>query len=115
MSDERCGPLTERLLDLTVERRRGTPVVSAAGEIDLSTAPRLARVLGEQAGPVVLDLTGVEFLSAAGVQVLLDVRGRGRDLRVVLPRSCLAHRVLELTGVEEAVARYDTVADAVGS
>ncbi|MEU0513724.1 STAS domain-containing protein [Amycolatopsis sp. NPDC006125] len=113
MSDEPRTPLTERLLDLAVEYRSGAAVVRATGEIDLSTAPRLAETLAEQPGTVVLDLTGVAFLSAAGVQAMLDVRARGRELRLVAPPSCRANRVLDLSGLTSILPRYESVCDAV--
>ncbi|WP_435582041.1 STAS domain-containing protein [Amycolatopsis thermoflava] len=113
VSDEPRTPLTERLLDLAVEYRSGMSVVHATGEIDLSTAPRLAEALAEQPGTVVLDLTRVAFLSAAGVQAMLEVRGRGRELRLVAPRSCRADRVLDLTGLTSILPRYESVCEAV--
>ncbi|WP_431921301.1 STAS domain-containing protein [Amycolatopsis tucumanensis] len=113
MSDEPRTPLTERLLDLAVEYRSGAAVVRATGEIDLSTAPRLAETLAEQPGTVVLDLTRVAFLSAAGVQAMLDVRARGRELRLVAPPGCRANRVLDLAGVTSVLTRYESVCDAV--
>ncbi|OXM66676.1 MULTISPECIES: STAS domain-containing protein [Amycolatopsis] len=113
MSDVPRTPLTERLLDLAVEYRSGACVVRASGEIDLCTAPRLAEALAGRPGPVVLDLTRVAFLSAAGVQAMLDVRDR--ELRVVAPRSSQPARVLGLTGVTAVLPRYETVCEALGS
>ncbi|GAB3564385.1 hypothetical protein GCM10027445_08110 [Amycolatopsis endophytica] len=115
MSDEPCTPLTERVLDLAVERRRGVAVVSAAGEIDLCSAPGLADALAERSGPVVLDLTRVAFLSAAGVQVMLEAQARGCDLRLVVPRSGRLLRIFDVTGLTAQVPRFDSVVDAVGS
>ncbi|WP_191247607.1 STAS domain-containing protein [Amycolatopsis deserti] len=111
MSDVPRTPLTERLLDLAVEYRSGASVVRATGEIDLCTAPRLAETLAGQLGPVVLDLTRVAFLSAAGVQAMLDVR----ELRVVAPRCSQVARVLDLTGLTAILPRYETVPEALSS
>lgn len=112
MSDEPCTPLTERALDIAVERRAELALVRAAGEIDLCTAPMLAEALGRQRGPVVLDLTRVVFLSAAGVQAILDARLP--SLRLVTPRSGRINRVLDLTGLTTCVPRFDTVGEATG-
>ncbi|NIH81995.1 STAS domain-containing protein [Amycolatopsis viridis] len=115
VSDEPCTPITERLLELAVEHRPEVSVVHAAGEIDLCTAPRLAETLAGQPGPVVLDLSRVGFLSAAGVQVVLDVCARGCQLCLVAPRGTQVCRVLDLTGVTAVVSRFEELADALGA
>ena len=51
----------------------GTPVVTAVGEIDMSNADKFQEALGQaaaQGGPVVVDLTRVEYLDSAGVHAL---------------------------------------------
>jgi anti-sigma B factor antagonist len=61
---------------LEVSTRReadGTSVVTAVGEIDMSNADRFRDALGQAAadgGPLVVDLTGVEYLDSAGVHAL---------------------------------------------
>ncbi|MEU0333889.1 STAS domain-containing protein [Streptomyces sp. NPDC006193] len=58
-------------LTLTPGRRPdGTRQLTAAGEIDMSNAGSLAKALEAAEGPVVLDLTGVEYLDSAGLSVL---------------------------------------------
>jgi len=63
------------------EEKNGTQIVSVTGEVDLSSAPRLAEVIGrakEQAGGdpshVVVDLSEVEFMDTAGLEVLSAAR-----------------------------------------
>ena len=53
----------------------GIPVVTVAGEIDMSNADRFRDALGLAAaaadgGSFVVDLTGVEYLDSAGVHAL---------------------------------------------
>ena len=51
----------------------GIPVVTAVGEIDMSNADRFRDALGQAAadgGPLVVDLTGVEYLDSAGLRAL---------------------------------------------
>ena len=61
-------------LELSTRRDAdGTPVVAAVGEIDMSNAGRFRDALGQAAadgGPLVVDLTGVEYLDSAGVHAL---------------------------------------------
>jgi anti-sigma B factor antagonist len=53
----------------------GIPVVTAAGEIDMSNAGRFREALGlaaPEGGRFVVDLTGVEYLDSAGVNALFE-------------------------------------------
>lgn len=48
----------------------GTPRLTVDGEIDMSNAGSLADALAASSGPLVLDLTAVEYLDSAGLSVL---------------------------------------------
>jgi anti-anti-sigma factor len=59
----------------TGRRADGAVVLAAAGEIDMSNAGAFAEALagtrpGEPQGPVVVDLTRVEYLDSAGLAAL---------------------------------------------
>ena len=59
----------------------GIPVVTAAGEIDMSNAARFADALGAAApngGQFAVDLTEVEYLDSAGINVLFTYAPRIR-------------------------------------
>jgi anti-sigma B factor antagonist len=107
------------------EEKDGTQIVSVAGEVDLSSAPRLADLLGKarrQAGgyspPVVVDLSEVEFMDTAGLEVLLEEWNSSRQLD---RRMCLVAlegattRLLEVTGLSELFDLYAELDAAVGS
>ncbi|MEU3510993.1 STAS domain-containing protein [Streptomyces longwoodensis] len=51
-------------------RPDGTHHLAVAGEIDMSNIDALADALSTTAGPLVLDLTDVEYLDSAGLSVL---------------------------------------------
>ncbi|UCM91625.1 STAS domain-containing protein [Streptomyces marincola] len=58
-------------LTLTPGRRPdGTHHLAVTGEIDMSNAGLLTAALEETTGPLVLDLTAVEYLDSAGLSVL---------------------------------------------
>lgn len=58
-------------LTLTHGRRPdGTALLTAAGEIDMSNTAALAAALDGTEGPLVLDLTAVDYLDSAGLTVL---------------------------------------------
>lgn len=111
------------ILRLDVQRLpAGGVVVSAAGEIDISTAPQLRATLLQVAdapaadGPAVLDLTEVSFLDSTGLGALNVARQYSRD-RGLAWRLCglqpMVRRVFELTGVVQIFAVYSDVAAAV--
>jgi anti-anti-sigma factor len=81
--------------------------VQLRGELDLATAPDLDRLLDQLRRDghrqVTLDLSGLEFLSAAGLSVLLRadhaLRAAGGQLVLTRPTR-LARRVLAITGLD---------------
>ena len=76
--------------------------IHVAGEIDMSTAPALGTLLNAVDGPVLLDMTGVAFMDASGITVLLRHRHRqigcGSNLRIVAMSSAVRF-VLEVTSL----------------
>lgn len=100
--------------------------MTLAGELDLETAPRLRTVLlsildsqSESASrwfseALVVDLSGLELLSAAGLSVLFETHQRagqaGLRLRIVAG-SCtsMSGRVLRLTGLESVLDVYPSL------
>lgn len=81
--------------------------VALSGELDLASAPHLQQVLDQLCRDgypeIVLDLSGLEFLSAAGVTVFhrVDDHLRAANGRLVLHRpGHRARRVLAITGLD---------------
>jgi anti-anti-sigma factor len=84
-------------LTITSGRRAdGTPLLTVVGEIDMSNTGTLAAALDASTGPVVLDLTAVEYLDSAGLTVLFD-----RADRVELLASPVLLPVLTVSGLTE--------------
>lgn len=91
--------------------------VSVRGELDVATAPHLQQVLDRlcrDGGPdIVLDLSGLTFLSAAGLTVLHHVDGhlRATGGRLILHRpGWLTRRVLAITNLETVLTIRPTTA-----
>ncbi|WP_371621586.1 STAS domain-containing protein [Streptomyces sp. NBC_01116] len=58
-------------LTLTARNRSdGTPLLKAVGEIDMSNTDALTAALDATTGPLIIDLTEVEYLDSAGLSVL---------------------------------------------
>ena len=76
----------------------------------------LASVLAHGVPRIVVDLSGVAFMSSAGVGVLMGVRrvlaDAGGSLVLASPHGEVA-QVLSITGVAEVIPVADSVADAV--
>ena len=95
-------------------------LVSVSGEIDLYTAERLQRAIGEAtsvgADTVLLDLSGVGFIDSTALGVIVQeskrLEGRGHALILVTndPRTV---RVLEVTGLDRVLTRHATLHDAL--
>jgi anti-anti-sigma factor len=92
-------------------------VVTVAGDLDMETAPRLARALDGEIPPVlVADLTKVTLLSAAGLRVLADAAERAREHRSrlgLVAVGALAMRVLRMSGVAASIPTFESLSDAV--
>ncbi|WP_411107614.1 STAS domain-containing protein [Streptomyces sp. cmx-4-9] len=84
-------------LTLTPGRRPdGTALLTAVGEIDMSNTGELAAALAGTAGPLVLDLTGVEYLDSAGLSVLFT-----HAERIELVANALLEPVLVISGLAD--------------
>ncbi len=93
-------------LDLALDDRHDTAVLSARGEVDLLTVAHLRAHLDAAlaAGPraLLVDLRGVSFIDCTGIGVLADARCRARrgDVRLeIVPGRAVARvaALLDLT------------------
>jgi anti-anti-sigma factor len=91
------------------QRPSGERHVAVVGEIDIGTAPDLARLLRRHLGELVagetlvIDLSPVSHLSAAGLHVLQDVVTAARDRRVRIRVSRVSwqvERALVVSGID---------------
>jgi anti-sigma B factor antagonist len=93
----------------------GVPLLRLLGDIDLATAPLFKQAVEkqvEQRQNFVVDMDGVEFLSSAGLAVLVDLRQQMADQNlkwaVVAGRQTVT-RPLEITGLLTILPIFDTV------
>jgi anti-anti-sigma factor len=88
---------------------KSASVVWAAGEIDISTVPRVWACLGvalERRRPVVLDLELVSFMDASAIPLLVEAQRRSTELGtsfIVRRPSRAVLRVLTITGLVDLV------------
>ncbi len=93
--------MTAELTLTTAVRPDGAPVLTVAGEIDMSNAETFAAALVDavdQAGghPLVVDLTAIEYLDSAGLAALFEQADR---IRVVI--GPLLAPLVEISGLAE--------------
>jgi anti-anti-sigma factor len=101
--------------EVTIEEHAGAVHARLAGELDISTAPRLddALMRVEADGPplLVIDLSGLDFMDSTGLRLLIsaDARAREAGRRLVLVQGNeMVQRVLRITRLDE---RLEIVAD----
>ncbi|MGW7317282.1 STAS domain-containing protein [Streptomyces sp. NPDC054854] len=84
-------------------RPDGTALLTAVGEIDMSNTRELAAAIAGTAGPLVLDLTGVEYLDSAGLSVLFPHADR-----IELLANSLLEPVLTISGLTDLTTVHGT-------
>jgi anti-sigma B factor antagonist len=99
---------------------KGVLVLRVVGEIDLITVGGLREQLHEYLSSdcrgLVLDFTGVSFLAACGIGLLVEIANRAHDTGKVLrlvTGSQLVQRALQVTMAGQAISRANTVAEAL--
>lgn len=96
-------------------------VVTAAGDIDMTTAPALSASLNEsiEMNPVavVVDLSRVSLFGSAGMTVLVSAQRRLTDpnrMRVVVSGP-IVERPLRIVGLDRTVRIFPTLQSALGA
>jgi anti-sigma B factor antagonist len=108
-------------LGVTVQRDRAALVVVAVGEVDMHTAPRLASALdyalAQAPALLVVDLTGVSFLTSAGLSLLVTTHqqaGEHTKVRIVATGHAIL-RPIQITALDTLLAIYSSREDALAA
>ena len=121
------GPADEQLVRIGTSRMAHANsqalVVTVAGEIDGFTVDRLRAAVAAgfdhlRAGEIlVIDLTDVTFLGSPGLQALVEItrtaRQRREPLRIVVDDTRPVIRPIQLTGLDDILALFNTVEQAL--
>jgi anti-sigma B factor antagonist len=101
----------------------GGHAVNVSGELDQATVPELKRVLGDALnsdhnGAVFVDLSDCDFIDSTGLSLLVQAQRRltdeTRGFAICCPKPEVK-RLLELTGIDEAVGVFETRDEAVAA
>lgn len=109
-------------MEIQEYRQDGVLIMSVSGQVDSATAPvlgdKLDTAIGEGHTFLVLDLSGVPYMSSAGLRVLSialkTVRAAGVGGEVCL--ACLTKTVahaFRISGFNQVFCIYDSVPEAV--
>jgi anti-sigma B factor antagonist len=82
-------------MNINIERENGKVLMKIVGRLDTTTAPELEKAIngeGDELKSLVLDFKGVDYISSAGLRVLLTAQ-----------KKMNAQGSMELRGVSEAV------------
>ena len=82
-------------MNINIEKENGVTVLNIDGRLDTTTAPELEKAInneGEALKSLVLDFKGVDYISSAGLRVLLTAQ-----------KKMNVQGSMELTNVSEAV------------
>lgn len=90
-------------MTIEIKRTAAETIIEAAGRLDTTTAPVLDKTINEDiegTENLVLDLKGIEYISSAGLRVLLSAQKKMQSLGSMKVRNvCQAvMEVLEMTG-----------------
>jgi len=110
-------------MEVTTKQFKRSDLVKATGRIDSQTAPQLAEVFGALTEAdrfrIVFDMSEVEFLSSAGLRVLINVQKTckrwNRGELVLANVSQRIQETLDLAGFVPLFRFSDDVLEAVGS
>lgn len=64
-------------MNIVIEKENGATVIKIEGRLDTTTAPDLEKTIngeGESLKNLVLDFSGVDYISSAGLRVLLSAQ-----------------------------------------
>ncbi|MCK0177014.1 MULTISPECIES: STAS domain-containing protein [Mycobacteriaceae] len=121
MNDFRSDPHFIPVPDVTIReiRRDEALILEITGAVDMVTAPKflaaIRSALAERPQILVLDLSGVSFLAAAGLHVLDVTRSEAGDtiMFAVVADGPATVRPIEITGLSGILALYAKIDDVV--
>jgi anti-sigma B factor antagonist len=110
-------------METVIKEFKHCNVIEIKGRVDSSTAPQLSKALEKATDDahfkLVLDMSGVEYMSSAGFRALLATQrnckryNRGEVVLASVPERI--REALELAGFTELFRSYDDALAAVGS
>jgi anti-sigma B factor antagonist len=106
-----------------IERIEGMPIAHLQEDLDAANFAAVEQSLAEAIGPdalsLIVDLSAVEYLDSAGIDMLLRLGERldrrRNKLILVVPESSQLKRLITIVGVPEAIAIHPSLDDALAA
>lgn len=114
-----CPLAAANSISTSIDRRDEITVLSVDGVVDLATSPPLedllTQLIDERPAGLVIDLSGVSFLASVGLRILAETHERagGTGKFAVVANGPVTARPIQLTKLDEFLALFSTVDDAV--
>ncbi len=110
------------ILDVKEDHRGAAQLLELTGELDAASAPalreRLAEVATRGKGPLVIDLSELNFIDSTGLSVLINAKRRlsrrGRGFALVCPAGHV-RRILEVTQLLDTLDCHASREEALGA
>ena len=107
-------------MEITIADTGDVRFADVSGRIDSKTAPEAEKILrsfaGEQKGHVIVNFSGLEYISSGGLRVLLviekELKGSGRHVILCGLRTDV-EKIFRLTGFTSIFTIEKTVSDAI--
>jgi anti-sigma B factor antagonist len=116
------GGAVDDILTVSVQQRGAHDVITARGEIDIASAPRLRAVLTDLLDHgrdrLVVDLDRVDFIDSTGLGLLLEAHRRTQEGSGSLGLVChtsLCTRLFQVSGLDRVLPFHDSVDAAVNA
>ncbi|MEM7174714.1 MAG: STAS domain-containing protein [Chlamydiota bacterium] len=107
------------VLNVRIEEKKGTQLVHIEGRLDAANAPKLElklnKLVKEGSDQIVLDFAKVDYLSSAGIRLLLSMTKRlapNRGLKLCAMREDVIE-IIKMAGFERILEIYDTEKEAL--
>lgn len=109
--------------DFQLQASNGVAIVSATGEIDIANIDQFKSFVLSAArngqGPMIVSFEKVTYLDSHTLEAVVDLgkrlRTNRRRLLVVAPKESPSGRILRISGIDLAIALFETVDDATHS
>jgi anti-sigma B factor antagonist len=110
------------ILNVREDGDHSAQALELSGELDAASAPalreRLAEVATRGSGPLVIDLSSLDFIDSTGLSALLNAKRRltrrGRGFAIVCPPGHV-RRILEVTQLLDALGCHSSTEEAFGA
>ena len=91
---------------LKAQEQGGALILYLSGELDVTTADQIRSAIDAAVGGdterLIIDLADLQFMDSSGIALIVSVAQRVREAQVRNP-SAIVRRLIELTGLEEAL------------